>query len=294
MSAKQIETPQDAELGQIGKLTRQLETIRSEIEAFAVGFASQTAALSASQRISARNLLHYVALRRCELREIQHALSALGLSSLGRAEPHVLANLDALLRILRYLLTGQRAVKGSDDAGVKDYDAAAGLLRTRSEALLGPEPPRRAVRIMVTMPSEAASDYALVKQMVAAGMDCARINCAHDEADAWIAMVGHVRRAQEEVGKPCRVLMDLAGVKPRIGAIEPGPPVIKGRPKRDEYGRVLAPARIWLSSGESPTDAPANVDLSLSLPGAWVAQLAVGDRIELTDARDANRRLTVT
>jgi len=88
--------------------------------------------------------------------------------------------------------------------------------------------------------------------------------------------------------------MDLAGVKPRIGAIEPGPPVIKVRPKRDEYGRVLAPARIWLSSRESPTDAPANVDLSLSLPAAWVAQLAVGDRIELTDARDANRRLTVT
>ena len=42
-------------------------------------------------RRSAINLLHYVALRRNDVRGLQERLAELGLSSLGRAEPHVLA-----------------------------------------------------------------------------------------------------------------------------------------------------------------------------------------------------------
>ncbi len=147
---------------------------------------------------------------------------------------------------------------------------------------------------MVTMPPEAAFDYSLVKEMVAAGMNCARINCAHDEASAWNAMAAHLHRAQRELGKPCRILMDLAGAKPRIGPIEPGPPVFKLRPKRDRYGRVLRPAKVWLEPlGRPSMDAP-SADLCLKLPGAWLAQLALGDSIEFIDARGADRKLTVT
>ena len=43
---------------------------------------------------SARNLLHYAALRQVDLRPLQARLSQLGLSSLGRAEARVLENLD--------------------------------------------------------------------------------------------------------------------------------------------------------------------------------------------------------
>ena len=45
----------------------------------------------------ARNLVHYLALRQHDLRPIQHELAARGLSSLGRAEAHVLATIDAVL-----------------------------------------------------------------------------------------------------------------------------------------------------------------------------------------------------
>src|ERR687898_793440 len=54
-------------------------------------------------RESARNLLHYVALRRHDLRQLQGRLAALGLSSLGRAEAHALGAVDAVLRVLRRL-----------------------------------------------------------------------------------------------------------------------------------------------------------------------------------------------
>ena len=50
---------------------------------------------------SATNLAAYIALRRHDLRPIQGYLAALGLSSLGRCEGHVMATLDAVIHALR-------------------------------------------------------------------------------------------------------------------------------------------------------------------------------------------------
>lgn len=78
---------------------------------------------------------------------------------------------------------------------------------------------------MVTMPSEAADDYTLVHALVKADLDCIRINCAHDDRDAWSRMIEHVRRASEALNRPCQVAMDLAGPKLRTGPLRPGPPL---------------------------------------------------------------------
>jgi len=61
-------------------------------------------------------------------------------------------------------------------------------------------------------------------------------------------MIRNLRRAEKETKKRCKVAMDLAGPKLRTGSIEPGPAVLKYRPQRDACGRVVAPARIWLTS----------------------------------------------
>jgi hypothetical protein len=50
---------------------------------------------------------------------------------------------------------------------------------TYTQALVGPPNPGRSVRIMVTMPSTAAHDEALVATLVAAGMDIAVAPIAH-------------------------------------------------------------------------------------------------------------------
>ena len=42
---------------------------------------------------------------------------------------------------------------------------------------------------MVTMATEAATDYELVRELVQSGMDCMRINCAHDNPDLWLGMI---------------------------------------------------------------------------------------------------------
>ena len=59
---------------------------------------------------------------------------------------------------------------------------------------------------MVTMPSEAASDGRLVEDLLHAGMDIMRINCAHDDPDAWRKMAANLRHAQRVVGER---LLDL-------------------------------------------------------------------------------------
>src|SRR5262245_59862327 len=44
--------------------------------------------LDAERQASAKNLLHYLALRSADIRDLQDELAALGLSSLGRSEAH--------------------------------------------------------------------------------------------------------------------------------------------------------------------------------------------------------------
>jgi pyruvate kinase len=72
---------------------------------------------------------------------------------------------------------------------------------------------------MATLPSEAAADATLVARLLEAGMDCARINCAHDDTKAWAQMIAHIRAAERRLGRPCRVLMDVAGPKCRVESL---------------------------------------------------------------------------
>jgi len=245
-----------------------------------------------SYRASARNLIHYLALRRLDIREVQKRLASLGLSSLGRTESHVLDNLTAVLKILTHLVGRHWSEHGEKTEAV-DFAAGKTLLHQHTAALLGPKPPRRAVRILVTMPSQAATDGALIHDLVAGGMDCMRINCAHDDPAAWAAMVANMRAACSALGKDCRVLMDLAGPKLRTGPVSPEAQVLKWKPRRDERGRLIHPARIWLTPSESPHPPPEQGEAVLEVPGAWCESLASGEHLMLTDLRGEGRSLTV-
>jgi pyruvate kinase len=246
--------------------------------------------VDAAHRASAANLAHYLALRRHDLRRLQQRLSDLGLSSLGRSESHVLANLDKVLGIL-HRLDGQPWTSLSAEEPTGPHRGPA-LLAAHGEALFGAVPEDRAVRIMVTLPGEAAHDDVLVDALVRAGMDVARINCAHDDAAAWASMAERVRRSAREAGRSVRVLMDLGGPKLRTGEIEGGEPVLKLKPAKDAFGRVVAPARLGLHADDC--EPPVDIGLHwLGVDAAWLATLQVGCRIRFEDARAAARRLTV-
>ena len=219
---------------------------------------------------------------------LQRRLAGLGLSSLGRAESHVLSTVDTVLEVL-YRLTGGTCRPSPEAATVIDNTDGERLLVEHTDDLLGLPSSGRGVRIMVTMPGEAANDYTLVHTLLQQGMDCMRINCAHDEAPAWSRMIEHLKRAEQAIGRSCRIVMDLAGPKLRTGPLQPGFSVIRIVPTCDVYGRVVAPARVWLFAQSDSHQPSSPADASLPVPPKWLARLRPADDIRPTHARDAKR-----
>jgi pyruvate kinase len=276
----------------LAELIDELAAIRAGCLEIEHAFEADSGDVHPSYRDSARNLLHYVALRRGDIRDLQKRLASLGLSSLGRTESHVRDNLTAVSRIL-HCLVGRAWSETDGRTDRVDFAAGKTLLHQHTAALLGSKPLRRAVRILVTMPSEAATDSSLIHELLASGMNCMRINCAHDGPEAWAAMVAHLRTASSTLGRECRILMDLPGPKLRTGPIAPEGQVLKWRPQRNVRGKVIRPARIWLTSDESPHPAPTQAEAVLRVPKSWCESLVDGDRIVLSDLRGKPRRLTV-
>lgn len=197
-------------VGELRRLREDMIALEREVEPRLTGRAP--AAMP-----SLRNLLHYLALRRTDLRPLQDQLERRGLSSLGRAEAHALASVSAVLEVAERLRSNVEIEPGPDSRGAPSFDEGYARLAHNACALLGPEPEHRAVRVMVTMPSEAALDHALVRELVCAGMNLVRINCAHDDPDVWRRRIDNVRAAAREAGRPCLVEMELGGPKLRVG-----------------------------------------------------------------------------
>lgn len=239
---------------------------------------------------SARNLAHYLALRRKDRRPLQEKLAWIGVSSLGRAESNVLANLDKVLGILHRLQAlPWQSHSAEEPVGIK---RSRKLLEQHTAALLGEPPPGRTVRIMVTLPSEAAGDYGMIRQLVDAGMDIARINCAHDGPAEWKAMARQVRRAAKAAGRPVRILMDLGGPKLRTDHLPASTPVLKLRPVRDELGRVQIPVRLGLHPAGQPTQVR-GASVGIGVEADWLARIRRDDQLRLIDSRGARRDFQV-
>jgi pyruvate kinase len=285
-------SPESPDAAELADLASQLETLRTEMLRLEGEARSGIDKVHEAYRESAANLLHYLALRRRDVRALQERLAALGLSSLGRAESHVLSTLDRVLSVLRKLLGHAEPTEAAGRSGVSRQEGRA-LLEKHSADLLGPRPRARRVRILVTMPAQAAADASLAVDLLLSGMDCARINCAHDDRDAWLGIVENIRRAEVVTGKRCKILMDLSGPKLRTGPVAPGPQVLKWKPRRDAVGKILAPARLWLTPIECPARPSAAADAVLTLPREWLDGLESGDEVKLEDARGRRRRLKV-
>jgi len=185
--------------------------------------------------------------------------------------------------LIRYL-----AVRQDDTADLNPANPVADRHKT---AILGERPQGRDVSIMVTMPSEAADNKSLVAEMLDAGMNVARINCAHDDEQAWAAMIRNIRQASQISDKPCMIAMDLAGPKIRTGELCPGPRVIHFRPRRDPLGRIIAPRRIRLI----PEDViwQGTKAAVVPVPRDCIEYAHIGDEIRFRDTRGKKRRLSV-
>ena len=272
----------------IHALIERLDEIIRHVRDLEAQFADALDKVHPKLRASAENLVHYVALRQFDIRRLQIELGLIGLSSLGRAEKNVLASLTAVRDRLETVATGkQHAI----DGGWQSFESSKARVQAHVNDALGSNPDGRSTRIMVTMPSIAASDYEFVNDLVAAGMDLARINCAHDDKEAWLGMVENIRRAAKANDRVCRIVMDLAGPKIRTGDLKPSPGIVRIRPERDPLGRVTKARRVCLVP-EDTRWLPKKRD-AVPVPQSFFEAAEAGDVVRFEDTRGKRRGFEV-
>lgn len=218
---------------------------------------------------SAHNLACYLAFRKHDLMPLQLHLMTWGLSSFQHNQSRVLASLDTVLATLHSIVQQQPRPHPIPSEFFHGYQ----LLEANARTVLGPEPPDRRVRIMVTLPTDAATNYDLVLGMLERGMNCARINCAHDSPDVWAQMLANLRRACAQLGRTCKLFMDLGGPKVRTGEISFG------------ERRRLFPGDTVLLARTAPMANPAYpFQVSCTLP-AVLDQVQVGQSVWFDDGK---------
>ena len=277
------------EFADIAQIRNLLQDIHGRATALEDRYAAELQRVHPEFREGAQNLVHYLALRKFDTRELRGSLRRLGLYSLANAERNVIRAIEAVEVALASLVDGEALDPQTIETALSQRNPTADMHR---QAILGASPEGRDVSIMVTLPTDAAENPTLVTEMIAAGMNVARINCAHDDAETWEHMVENVRAAADDAQTECRIIMDLAGPKLRTGELKPGPRVIHIRPKRDALGRVIAPRRIRLI----PDDVlqRGTKMAVVPVPPACIEFAREGDVIRFQDTRGKKRSLMVT
>lgn len=207
---------------------------------------------------SAWNLAFYLTLRSRDLRDVQKALLPLGLSSLGRSEARAIDNLDAVVASLGRIC--QRPAKDLIPyPSQKMFFYGDKLLEYNTKRIFGSRKQANRTQIMVTLPSEAAESGELILNLMKAGMNCARINCAHDSQDRWERMIKYIQKAEKATDRTCKIYMDLGGPKVRIESV-----LIRGAEPK-----VLTGDMLFLAAGnigEYPEEYSGNLVISCSIP----------------------------
>ena len=284
---------------QLAHLIEQVDQLMETLEGHAARHQDKIDRVHESHREGATNLLHYAQLRTRDFRSLQAGLASIGATRLSTTEPAVLARLKSARNVLSAYAGEDLKYTGEDV--VNAFAKADDLLEARAERLLGPLQEQEHSRIIVTLPSESADDPQLIHDFVEAGMDLARINCAHDDAEIWLRMIEHVKAAARDAGREIKIAMDLAGPKVRTGEIQQGPAVARARVTRDQAGQVLQTSKLWITAEGADIDVPPEIEelpgrpaLPIQVEAPWLHKLEGGQHISLYDNRNRKRSFTIT
>ncbi|MDA1128063.1 MAG: pyruvate kinase [Chloroflexi bacterium] len=131
----------------------------------------------------------------------------------------------------------------------------------------------RKTKIMVTI-GPSSSNPEILDQLIAQGIDCARLNFSHGTLAEHGEVIANIRRLSKKHGRPVAILQDLGGIKLRLGRIKE--PIL------------LNPGDVISLVPESETQEPGS--LPFPQPGAF-RNIAPGHNIFIADG---TVRLAVT
>ena len=133
-----------------------------------------------------------------------------------------------------------------------------------STVQIGERPWARRTRLVCTIgPSSAGR----LPELIAAGLDVARVNFSHGSREEWAASIAAVRQAADEADRPAAVMADLSGPKVRLGTFTDG------------SIQLVEGSSFTLRRQPGPGDA---TGVGTSYPGL-VDDLRPGDRVLLSD-----------
>ncbi len=210
----------DDKMRELVRLARDLKSVQENMERFQRLNRRLLTGLHPQFKESGRNFLHYLALRRINLKNLQFRLADLGLSSLGRCESNVMTNMQQVAErvadSLRVRNMG-RNIPNKDSTGAKSLtlQEAENILHQHTRDVFGPKPSNRHVYIMATAPLLADFSNTWARKVLKAGANLIRVNCAHETRREWREIIGSIRKTAVELELPCRILMDLSGPKIR-------------------------------------------------------------------------------
>jgi len=127
---------------------------------------------------------------------------------------------------------------------------------------------KRQTKIVCTIgPATESPD--MIKQLIMAGMNVARLNFSHGTYEQYTCIIEHIRNISAELGVPVAILQDLSGPKIRTGAME------ADSPAELNNGSSFALVREWIDgNGER---------VSATYFSALASNLKSNDQIFLAD-----------
>jgi pyruvate kinase len=125
----------------------------------------------------------------------------------------------------------------------------------------------RRTRIVCTLGPSSASP-AVLRSLITAGMDVARLNFSHGDHDTHRRAAAAVRAAAEAVGRPIALLGDLQGPKIRTGPLDAA------------FQRLVRGRQVVLTA--EPRRDPNEIEVSHA---ELIETVRVGDRVLLDDGR---------
>ncbi len=268
----------------VEEVSKELKTVSQRIES--APDLTQTHLYTKEKKLSALNFYHYMKFRQLDISHLQNQLGRLGLSRFARAEGHILHSLLLVQEMLDILMDK------SPDMGHSAYpspEQALHLLAENTDRLLGKRPDNRRMMIMVTLPGEAAKDPAITEKLVLNGMNCARINCAHDSPDEWLQMIHFARKAADKHKKPLKIAMDLGGPKIRTSEVSGS--------QQDKKGNAYIPIQqgdtILLGANKDALAGQLYHGVTLTYPSI-LQSIKKGERIFFDDGKIEGQIKTAT
>lgn len=186
---------------------------------------------------SLTNMRHYLKLRQKDNTSLQEELSKMGLSSLGRSQPHILYSLDLIIEILSKCQNINYSKTRYYEA--LSIDEAEEIAAMRAAIFGGESKPKKRsdTKIMLTLPSEAATNPTMIEEFASAGVGIFRINTAHDGPDEWRIMADKIISLNQNLHPQnmLKIYVDLAGPKIRTGQIKKVKAELKLEPQNKVY-----------------------------------------------------------